>query len=1178
MRSEVRSLAREVRHRVSLQLTELSRLEASLSECAESVISSMQSVQSSAQSARSETTATIDRAIAALTLRKSSLIKQIDEEEIAKLRALQVQSDELTRIWQDAVKVADDARARTALPLHDSSNSSNSTSDTTGDSSNGGSNSPTSHAGLAARSEAAVAAAALGKPLIPNESDALLLSTADALQSALAAARARAELAVNTLSTPCVPATVYASLDATDLIAQIDAFGLIAHPAAPAFLPHLSAVTSDTARVAWEPLTVPGVTQPPGTLAALASLSAAALSLDALRPAAAPGALFPHVAGAERASLFHTVAAGAVSALALPVDPVFANSNLSALALANALTDAAATAHLASASANGEVNASAEESLVGDAASATASANGIAAIDTTSLFSSTGLLSAVTGDAATGAVAAASAGAATLMVSSAAPFVFSVTPGAAPSFAVAAAAQQYPGDVAAVPHSHPPVGTGFAARPRTTTASRRSNNKLGSSGTTHVSGSGNAPSSPASGNGNAAAAAADNNSGVSGVSVLSASRLLPPPHSLSPASAACAAASAPAGRAFTAAEATGTVTSVSWVTAVQCGRSDIPSPAAELYSTTTTSGNSSGAGGHGGGNCGSTVGLAASALAEAVRSEAAAQSSVLVSRAQSLAPSRYEGVTDCDSWPLPALPVMYELIWCREGSAFHKSIAAKGPGYIAPLLPIATSLPADAPVAATATAHRAPALAGTGAAPPLSQLDPSHHITNSKSNGGGNGGGGGLGAGAGGSAGAAVVVRLRPTPPSRVAPFIGTVPPAADEGVARCLRGTQFTLTALQPAQQYLVFLRAVGGWGAGQLSLPLTVATAPARPAKVVVVGGCDRGSGAGYLSSAEALDFTAAAGLGAWAASPPLLQKRAFAAAALLKDRVIITGGFNDQLRIASANPGGYSNNTNGNVTAFGNTIALTAASPAAVAGRRALTSASGPRAAANYNNADAPGSFSQSGSFAASSGLFAQSLSMSLSSTLNGATANAPANSAEDGPSEGATVLSTVEALDLHSHSWVPLPSMHTPRRWHTAVVTGDEKLLVCGGFDGVARLAAAETYCPRVNAWFSVANMTQARDGHAAVVAGDGRVFVMGGYDGFQRLRNCEVYTPATDTWSQIAPLLDAREGHAAAMCNGYIVVIGGYDGQKYHRSVEVYDVLRDTWVRGPELGRPRYQVC
>lgn len=78
--------------------------------------------------------------------------------------------------------------------------------------------------------------------------------------------------------------SLYISVDNTDAIAQIKMFGVVGAPAPPAFLPSLVNVDSTTATITWEPLTIPGVTQPSGALATLTALSAAALSLEKLTP------------------------------------------------------------------------------------------------------------------------------------------------------------------------------------------------------------------------------------------------------------------------------------------------------------------------------------------------------------------------------------------------------------------------------------------------------------------------------------------------------------------------------------------------------------------------------------------------------------------------------------------------------------------------------------------------------------------------------------------------------------------------------------------------------------------------------------------------------------------------------------------------------------------------------
>jgi len=383
---------------------------------------------------------------------------------------------------------------------------------------------------------------------------------------------------------------------------------------------------------------------------------------------------------------------------------------------------------------------------------------------------------------------------------------------------------------------------------------------------------------------------------------------------------------------------------------------------------------------------------------------------------------------------------------------------------------------------------------------------------------------------------------------SAIAPTVPRSLMAHDEGVAEGVRTPSFTIEGLEADTVYRVYIRSESTsnlWARyrAPLSRPLVIKTGKRATVRPVQIGGADPSKTQVQLESAEILSVGQANAAQAstqqskWKALPQLNVRRAFASAALLLDRIVVTGGFNSL---------GLASNPVGSVHSSLSTTAEILSHTQMLVGPNAAPSA-------------AKGAGSQA----------------------------------------GATILRSVEALDLEHHRWVPMPDMLTPRRWHASVSIGN-KLYVLGGFDGTNRLRACEVFDPRTGIWSPIAPMHEARDGHAAVALPTGHIFVMGGYNGTQRVASCEIYDINKNVWRRVASMRCAREGLAAAtfVCpvptsaqalrgryskpgdstkqtQLYVYATGGYDGTDYLRSTEVYDPIRNLWLSGPPLRSARY---
>ncbi|QDU68661.1 kelch repeat-containing protein [Engelhardtia mirabilis] len=123
---------------------------------------------------------------------------------------------------------------------------------------------------------------------------------------------------------------------------------------------------------------------------------------------------------------------------------------------------------------------------------------------------------------------------------------------------------------------------------------------------------------------------------------------------------------------------------------------------------------------------------------------------------------------------------------------------------------------------------------------------------------------------------------------------------------------------------------------------------------------------------------------------------------------------------------------------------------------------------------------------------------------------------------------------------------------------------------------------ERYDAPTNTWQVVPPLPSARSGAAAVVAGDGRILVIGGFgpSGGQPLASILVLDPATDLWTSgdFTDLPVGLSGARAALgADGRIYVVGGRSaGFLIEARTWVLDPAANAWVAGPDLQIGRYR--
>lgn len=66
----------------------------------------------------------------------------------------------------------------------------------------------------------------------------------------------------------------------------------------------------------------------------------------------------------------------------------------------------------------------------------------------------------------------------------------------------------------------------------------------------------------------------------------------------------------------------------------------------------------------------------------------------------------------------------------------------------------------------------------------------------------------------------------------------------------------------------------------------------------------------------------------------------------------------------------------------------------------------------------------------------------------------------------------------------------------------------------------------------------------------------RLYVCGGYDGVSSLNTVECYQPDTDAWTTITPMQKHRSAGGVIGFEGYVYALGGHDGLSIFDSVSV----------------------
>jgi photosystem II stability/assembly factor-like uncharacterized protein len=354
------------------------------------------------------------------------------------------------------------------------------------------------------------------------------------------------------------------------------------------------------------------------------------------------------------------------------------------------------------------------------------------------------------------------------------------------------------------------------------------------------------------------------------------------------------------------------------------------------------------------------------------------------------------------------------------------------------------------------------------------------------------------------------------------------------------------------------------GNWTAtNNMSVARAEHTATLLPnGKVLVVGGQPG------LTSAEVYDPES----GTWSDTGSMSGARYLHKATLLSDgRVLVTGGFAQGVGVlASAeiyNPatGSWTNANGMSISRQLHTATLLLNGQVLVVGGNPF------EASAELFNP--------------STGVWAPTGSLAEGRTAH--TANLLPNGrvlVAGGSTSGSFTTASAELYDPSGNgglgSWSSAGSLNTARRFHSATLLPNGKVLVTGGYIASPALASTEMFDPNTAAglgsWTYSSNLNTARAEPVATLLPSGRVLVAGGSDSsFEPLASAEFLNTAAGSWTATSVLGRPRGFHTATLLgNGRVLVAGGLNNGAL-AVTELYDPATGLWTDSGNLTTNRY---
>lgn len=161
-----------------------------------------------------------------------------------------------------------------------------------------------------------------------------------------------------------------------------------------------------------------------------------------------------------------------------------------------------------------------------------------------------------------------------------------------------------------------------------------------------------------------------------------------------------------------------------------------------------------------------------------------------------------------------------------------------------------------------------------------------------------------------------------------------------------------------------------------------------------------------------------------------------------------------------------------------------------------------------------------------------------------------------------------LRSVERFEPRANQWTKMAAMKE-RRSDAGAAAFQDKIFICGGFNGSECLSSAEVYCPVTDQWTLIPPMASRRSG-VGVVCYQGNIFAAGGFDGVTRVCSVEKYCHTERTWTSVPDMYNARSNFAIEVIDEMLFVIGGFNGETTIYNVECYDIQSNEWYNATDM--------
>lgn len=302
-------------------------------------------------------------------------------------------------------------------------------------------------------------------------------------------------------------------------------------------------------------------------------------------------------------------------------------------------------------------------------------------------------------------------------------------------------------------------------------------------------------------------------------------------------------------------------------------------------------------------------------------------------------------------------------------------------------------------------------------------------------------------------------------------------------------------------------------------------------------------------------------------WMELPPLLQPRAAGAAAVVGDRIIVTGGVDANGKLV---------NTTEIYDGTGWKLGAPIPTP-----RQLLGAASDGKLVYALGGTTGTADLPVVEAYDPAADTWTTMPSLSQGRSDFGVTVS-DARLVAVGGKSGAQILKSVAALDLTTSTWSDLPDMSTARHG-LAVADVGKTVYAIGGSTGAAddevtQSAESLKLAPRrpqpANQWRTLPDAPTARLMMASTVL-DGKIWVAGGMLGAaQTLDTVETFDPKTGVWEQQPPLPVPLHHATAVTYKGAVVVLGGSSESVADASNKVFAFRDGKWSELPSMQNAR----